>query len=343
MTPVPSTLKPQAGKPLANLSLDLDNQWAYMKTNGETGWETFPSYLDVVVPRLLEMLERHQLKITFFVVGQDAALEKNRAALASIAAAGHEIANHSFHHEPWLHLYSQADIEAEIAKAEDAIEGATGVRPTGFRGPGFSLSKAVLDTLKKRGYQYDGSTFPTFIGPLARAYYFLNAKLTPEEREKRKALYGTLADGLRPLTPYTWRLDGGELVVLPVSTIPIARVPFHLSYIMFLARYSPWLARTYFKSALTMCRLRGVEPSVLLHPLDALGGDDMPELSFFPGMTLASKLKLELLDDALATLARRYTVLPMGEYARRVQAQGRLTSRLPTIGPAIVDRAASPA
>lgn len=334
---------PTKGKPLANLSLDLDNQWAYMKTNGEAGWETFPSYLDMVVPRLLDTLERHKLKITFFVVGQDAALEKNRAALSAIAAAGHEIANHSFHHEPWLHLYSAADIEAEIAKAEDAIEAATGVRPNGFRGPGFSLSRNVLDTLKKRGYAYDGSTFPTFIGPLARLYFMLNAKLTPEERAKRKALYGTLSDGLRPLTPYTWKLDGGELIELPVSTVPLARVPFHLSYIMFLARYSPAIARTYFKTALTMCRLRGVEPSVLLHPLDALGGDDVPELSFFPGMTLPGKLKLELLDDALGTLARRYTVLPMGEYAERIQKSGRLRSRPPLIGQPAGSGAASPA
>jgi peptidoglycan/xylan/chitin deacetylase (PgdA/CDA1 family) len=331
-----------ADKPLASLSLDLDNQWAYMKTNGEAGWESFPSYLDTVVPRLLEVLDRHQLKITFFVVGQDAALEKNRAALRAIADAGHEIANHSFHHEPWLHLYTPAEIEAEIAKAEDAIEAATGARPKGFRGPGFSLSRNVLETLHKRGYEYDGSTFPTFIGPLARAYYFLNAKLTPEEREKRKALYGTLADGLRPLTPYTWRLSRGELIELPVSTVPIARVPFHLSYIMFLARYSPAVARAYFKTALTMCRLRGVEPSVLLHPLDALGGDDVPELSFFPGMTLPGKLKLKLLDDALGTLARRYRVLPMGEYARRAAARG-LAARVPSIGPAPATRTVSAA
>jgi hypothetical protein len=311
-------------RPLANLSLDLDNQWAYMKTNGEAGWETYPSYLDLVVPRLLKLLERHHMKITFFVVGQDAALEKNRAALAAIAAAGHEIGNHSFHHEPWLHLYPRDKIETEIAAAEVAIEHATGVRPTGFRGPGFSLSRGVLETLRARGYHYDASTFPTFIGPLARAYYFLNAKLTPEEKAKRKALYGTMADGLRSLAPYAWKLDGGELTELPVSTIPLVRVPFHLSYIMFLAGFSPAAARKYFRMALGMCRLRGVEPSVLLHPLDALGGDDVPELAFFPGMKLPARLKLELLDGALSELSRHNEVLPMGEYARRIAARGRL-------------------
>src|SRR5580765_6513255 len=101
-------------KTIASLSLDLDNQWSYMKTHGDAGWESFPSYLDIVVPRVLEFLKARNLKITVFVVGQDAALDKNREALNSIAHAGHEIGNHSFHHEPWLHLYSEKELEAEL-------------------------------------------------------------------------------------------------------------------------------------------------------------------------------------------------------------------------------------
>ena len=40
----------------ASLSLDLDNQLSYMKTHGDSGWEDFPSYLDIAVPRILEFL-----------------------------------------------------------------------------------------------------------------------------------------------------------------------------------------------------------------------------------------------------------------------------------------------
>jgi peptidoglycan/xylan/chitin deacetylase (PgdA/CDA1 family) len=126
--------------PSASLSLDLDNLWSYLKIHGDPGWESFPSYLDVVVPRVLAFLAERGLRITFFVVGQDAALAENRQALASLAAAGHEIGNHSFRHESWLHLYSETELEEELARAEAAIEDATGRRPEGFRGPGFSLS-----------------------------------------------------------------------------------------------------------------------------------------------------------------------------------------------------------
>ena len=75
-------------KSVASLSLDLDNQWSYMKTNGDAGWEELPSYLDIAVPRILSFLKERDLKITFFVIGQDAALEKNRDAITAIAEAG---------------------------------------------------------------------------------------------------------------------------------------------------------------------------------------------------------------------------------------------------------------
>ena len=53
--------------PTASMSLDLDNKWSYLKTHGESGWESFPSYLSVVVPRILEFLDEFDLKITFFI------------------------------------------------------------------------------------------------------------------------------------------------------------------------------------------------------------------------------------------------------------------------------------
>ena len=64
-----------------SLSLDLDNKWSYLKTHGSERWVEYPSYLDIVVPRILEFLDARDIKITFFIVGQDAALEKNHAAL----------------------------------------------------------------------------------------------------------------------------------------------------------------------------------------------------------------------------------------------------------------------
>ena len=317
-------------KRYASLSLDLDNQWSYMKTHGDPGWQSHPSYLDTVVPRILEFLAARQLTITFFIVGQDAALPKNRAALASISAAGHEIGNHSFRHEPWLHLYTAEELDQELRQAEDAIEAATGARPRGFRGPGFSLSEGTLETLIRRGYDYDATVFPNLLNPLARAYLFSTSKLTDEEKRQRSALFGTWKDAFRPVRPFQWRLSGGKLLEIPVTTLPMFKVPMHLSYLIYLAKYSRVTARVYLRFALAACRLTGTQPSILLHPLDFMGGEDCPALAFFPGMDVERGRKLEIVSELFDMLAADRELVTMGEHARRADAT---RDGLPTLTP----------
>lgn len=315
-------------KPLVSLSLDLDNKWSYLKTHGDAAWKTFPTYLDVFIPSVLSALERLKLKITFFVVGQDAALPKNAEYLQALAAAGHEIGNHSFHHEPWLQLYSKAEITREILSAEEQIVRVTGQKPTGFRGPGFSWSTELLEVLAENGYRYDASTLPTFLGPLARAYYFRTAKLTAEEKKQRRELFGNFSDGLRAVQPYYWQLtSGAKLLELPVTTMPIFKIPFHLSYLLYLSRVSERLLSLYLQTALQLCRATRTEPSFLLHPLDLLGGDQAPDLAFFPGMDLSSARKLELFERVLQLLTIHFQPVSMGEHARAICNRTRLATR----------------
>ncbi len=308
-------------KPIASLSLDLDNKWSYMKTHGDGGWEAYPSYLDLVVPRFLEVLRELDLKITVFIVGQDAAQPKNHAALASITQAGHEVGNHSFHHEPWLHLYTDEEIQRELTSAEEQIESVTGERPLGFRGPGYSFSPEVLRVLAGRGYLYDASTFPTFLGPIARAYYFFKSHLSKEQKKERKQLFGKISEGFRPLRPYSWKTLSGPILEIPVTTMPVFRVPIHFSYVLYLAQYSRSLAKAYFRFALFLCRLRGISPSLLLHPLDFLGGDDEPDLSFFPAMQMKGADKVRLVTEALALYSSQFRIVPMREHAHAVLGQ----------------------
>jgi hypothetical protein len=220
-------------------------------------------------------------------------------------------------------------LEEELARAEEAIERATGRRPAGFRGPGFSLSAATLEVLARRGYGYDASTLPTFLGPLARAYYFRTAGLSEEQRRQRSALFGTFGEGFRPIRPYRWRVGERRLVEIPVTTMPLFRTPIHLSYVLYLDLLSPALGSLYFKTALRLCRLAGVQPSILLHPLDFLGGDDTDALSFFPAMRRPSAWKLARVSAHLASLVRGFEVVPLGEHAERLARSGRLREREP--------------
>jgi len=288
-----------------------------MKTHGDAGWDTFPTYLDVIVPRALSFFKERNLDITFFIVGQDAALEKNRESIASIATAGHEVGNHSFNHEPWLHLYSKAELIEEFEKTEAALLDVTGKRPVGFRGPGYSLSPTVLEVLAERGYKYDCSTLPTYIAPLARAYYFFKSpEMSVEEREKRKKLFGKFSDGFRSLKPYSWQVGDSSLIEIPVTTFPVLKTPIHASYLLYLSTFSLIAARNYWKMALRMCRMTGIQPSILLHPLDFMNGEDVPELKFFPAMNIPIDQKLALISEIVGELDAKFSIKTMKEHAR---------------------------
>ena len=317
-------------KPLASVSLDVDDLWTYLRTHGDPGWTERPSYLTTFVPMALDLFDELGLRITFFIVGADGQREENAAALGALSAAGHEIGNHSFDHEPWLHRYDRGQLERELDRSEAAIREATGRQPVGFRGPGYTWSPMLLDLLSRRGYQYDGSTLPTYIGPLARAYYFRTTHLTKEEAAARSHLFGTFADGLRPSRAYWWRLaEGRRLLEIPVTTFPGFKTPFHLSYLLYLARYSERLALTYLRVAATACRLTGNSLSFLLHPLDLLDRTHAPQLAFFPGMDLDHRRKRALFVAALEVLREQFTLVPMGVHAQALGAFEGLPTRHP--------------
>ncbi len=215
-------------------------------------------------------------------------------------------------------MYSDAEIETELKSAQEAIERVTGYRPIGFRGPGLDFSPSRRCRLSKRlGYQYDASTFPTFLGPLARLYYFMSSNLTKDQLKTRKALFGKFSEGFRPLRPHRLATDAGEIIEIPVTTMPMLKFPIHASYILYLSCYSTGLAMIYFRMALALCRITGTPPSILLHPLDFLGGDDEKDLSFFPAMKLAGAKKIAVMERILGMLGEQFEVVPMREHAAR--------------------------
>jgi len=303
-------------KAIASLSLDLDNQWSYMKIHGDEGWDQYPSYFDIFIPHILNVLDELDLKITFFIVGKDTESEDNRKYLRMITKRGHEVGNHSYHHESWLQTYSYEKIENEIINAEKAILDATGQKPIGFRGPGFSWSKDLLRVLESRGYKYDASTLPTFLGPLARAYYFAKSDLSKEEKRARKELFGKFSEGFRKLKPYKWALGEGKTILeIPVTTMPVFKSPFHLSYLIFISGFSMLLMKAYLNFSLFMCKLTKTSPSFLLHPLDLISGDKVPQLAFFPGMNLPTEKKIEVFKYTLNQIKKDFEVLPMLNFA----------------------------
>ncbi len=84
--------------------------------------------LDAVLP----VLAAHSARATFFLIGSEA--EAWPDGVRRIAAAGHEIGNHSFHHKRMIAPFS-ATYRDEIARTDRAVEAAGAPRPTLFRPP----------------------------------------------------------------------------------------------------------------------------------------------------------------------------------------------------------------
>jgi peptidoglycan/xylan/chitin deacetylase (PgdA/CDA1 family) len=95
-------------------------------------------------PQVLDVLRRHNVRATFFVIGSN--VDAHPALARRIVAEGHVIANHTQNH-PMLTRLPAGHVAAEIDAATNAIVRATGVRPCFFRGPGGTHSGLLVQSV----------------------------------------------------------------------------------------------------------------------------------------------------------------------------------------------------
>ena len=97
------------------------------------------------IDKILETLEKQQVKITFFMVGDW--IEKNEESAKKIFAAGHELGNHSYNHPHINNLNYDKNIE-QIKKCSELIQKITGKPSTLYRGPYGEYNDTVLQAAK---------------------------------------------------------------------------------------------------------------------------------------------------------------------------------------------------
>ena len=164
-------------------------------------WDAQPSRVEASTDRLLELLDRHGATGTFFTLGWVA--QRQRGLIERIAAAGHELASHTWWHRR-VNAGTAQEFREEVARSRDILEGITGLKVDGFRAPSFSITPGTdwaFDVLLEEGYTYDSSLFPI-----------------------RRPGYGYPAS---PVSPHAITRPAGRLLEFPLATLslPGLRVP----------------------------------------------------------------------------------------------------------------------
>jgi hypothetical protein len=148
------------------LTIDLDGAWCYRAIHGVGGGYGYDddddddALLLQGTARFLELCARLSVTATLFVVGVDLRRERYARLIAEAARAGHEVMSHSQSHAYDLSRWPRARIVDDVVASLAAIGAVTGVRPAGFRAPGYNLSLPLLDAVKEAGVSWSSSLLP---------------------------------------------------------------------------------------------------------------------------------------------------------------------------------------
>ncbi|AKL94024.1 putative xylanase/chitin deacetylase [Clostridium aceticum] len=99
-------------------------------------------------PQILELLEEHDIKATFFVLGKH--VERYPEVVKKMVAQGHEVGNHTYSHIN-VRETSKEKIEEEFEKTQRAIFSITGVRSQVFRPPFGFYNENTIAIAKEAG------------------------------------------------------------------------------------------------------------------------------------------------------------------------------------------------
>jgi polysaccharide deacetylase family protein (PEP-CTERM system associated) len=144
-------------------TIDVEEYYHLMGTVGVpplAEWDTRPVTVEKNLPKLLELLNKHNVKATCFFLGYLA--KKHPGLLKDTAALGHDIGSHGMYHQLAFQM-SEAEFYQDVADSKHLIEGIIGKEVKGFRSPSFSVTGSnpwFFDALVRAGYKYDSSVFP---------------------------------------------------------------------------------------------------------------------------------------------------------------------------------------
>lgn len=273
-------------KPLLNaISVDVEDYFhasAFDRVVARASWDEYESRVEANTRRLLDLFDEQKVRGTFFVLGWVA--KKFPSLVKDIAARGHELASHGFHHQ-LVYMLTPQQFRDDIRSAKGVIEQAAGVRVRGYRAPSFSIIRSslwALDVLIEEGHTYDASIFPI-----------------------RHDRYG-IADA--PRASHVIQRPAGSIVELPASTVRIGGTNYPIAGGGYF-RLFPYAAT---KWGISRVNTRDGEPVVLyIHPWEV--DPDQPRLEASRTTRLRHHVGMNTTMDKLRLVTTDFSFGPISD------------------------------
>lgn len=224
-----------------HFTIDLEEYFqvsAFQSRVARSDWGRFESRVAAQVAQLLELLDRHDARATFFVLGWVA--ERHADLIRTISRAGHEIASHGWDHAR-VTDQTPRQFRASIRRTKETLEAIAGSPVLGFRAPSFSIVRGrewAFDVLIDEGYRYDSSLFP--IRRPGGGYGYPGGSADPHRLER----------------------PGGDLVEIPPTTLQWCGMRLPAAG----GAYFRLLPYSLVQAAFRQCERRGVPGTFYIHP-----------------------------------------------------------------------------
>ena len=262
----------------------------YLEHAPPDSWDGLEQRVETGTRRVLDLLDRHGVTATFFVLGWTA--ERHPDVVREIAARGHEIGCHS-HAHPRVFTLTADEFRADCERALAALARAGCGRPAGYRAPSFSITPPVhgyLEVLRALGFSYDSSIFPV-----------RHPRYGQPRSPRRPFLVGEGPDALLEIPMPTWRVLGQN-------------VPFSGGGYL---RLLPWAAYRFIRAR---ARAQGQPCILYVHPWEL--DDYRPDVGLSAAAGVRSQGGQGSVPDKLERLLALGEFETMGAYAARLRAAG---------------------
>jgi polysaccharide deacetylase family protein (PEP-CTERM system associated) len=281
----PCTTQPLGATPILNaLTVDVEDYYhvsAFETCVRRDQWDQLESRVVGSTHTILRMLERAEVRATFFILGWVA--ERHPHLVRSIQRGGHEIGCHSY----WHHLIYQqtpAEFRYDLVRARDVLEDIIAAPVVCYRAPSFSITRRslwALDILIDEGFTLDSSIYPT--------------------HHDRYGIAGA------PLGPYRIVRSAGAIDEFPPPVVRWAGYPLPVGGGGYFRLYPYWLTLR----GLRAINAEGRPASIYLHPWEV--DPEQPRMA--PGFLrgLRHYLNLRHTKDRLGRLLKDFNLGTLSE------------------------------